>query len=179
KEVVTYAGLLARAHDEGLKLIETEVVQLPCEENSFVAVVRAAVETQRGIFYGIGDASPDNVNAKMRPHLIRMAETRAKARALRDAVNIGIVSIEELGDLNAEEPVPSNVLPIRKPKEHRPEPMTNRQRRLLFRLLTERGHEPSETKQVLLDAAGVEDVSDITKAMASELIDQLKNSDDS
>jgi hypothetical protein len=49
-------------------------------------------------FSGIGDASPENVSRNIVPHLIRMAETRAKARALRDAVNVGATALEELSD---------------------------------------------------------------------------------
>src|SRR5216684_7657471 len=96
KDVVTYAGLLSKAHDEGLKFIKTSLVQAPTDDNSRVAIARAEVETSRGTFQGYGDASPENVNSFIVPHLIRMAETRAKARALRDAVNIGVVSFEEL-----------------------------------------------------------------------------------
>src|SRR6185369_13174248 len=59
-------------------------------------IVRALVETKRGRFEGIGDADPGNVEDFIAPHLIRVAETRAKARALRDAVNCGVVSSEEL-----------------------------------------------------------------------------------
>jgi hypothetical protein len=112
KEVATYAGLLARAHEEGLRRITTMVVQAPSPDNAHTTIVRAEVETDKGVFSGIGDAGPDNVNRRIAPHAIRMAETRAKARALRDAVNIGIVALEELsGDEdfeNGDEPRPRN-----------------------------------------------------------------------
>lgn len=97
KEVASYAGLLAKAHDEGLRRVATTLRQVPAEENGGMAIVEATIETAKGTFSGIGDASPKSVNARIAPHLIRMAETRAKARALRDAVNIGVVSMEELG----------------------------------------------------------------------------------
>ena len=98
KEVATYAGLLARAHEEGLSAIRTEVVQVPNDGNGGVAIVTAQVTTNKGTFCGIGDASERNVNRRIAPHIIRMAETRSKARALRDAVNIGVVALDELGD---------------------------------------------------------------------------------
>src|SRR5262245_15352130 len=90
KEVATYAGLLSRAHEEGLKSIVTELVQVPSLANKMVAIAKAQVTTERGAYHGIGDASAENVNKKISPHIVRMAETRAKARALRDAVNIGM-----------------------------------------------------------------------------------------
>jgi hypothetical protein len=102
KDVVTYAGLLNLGHDNGLKRIDTQLLQFPSETNDLTAVFAATVETEKGIFKCHGDANPDNVNNRIVPHIIRMAETRAKARALRDAVNIGVVSLEELesnGDL--------------------------------------------------------------------------------
>lgn len=107
KEVATYAGLLAKAHEEGLRSIQTRIVQVPAEDNGWIAIVEATVETGKGSFGGIGDASPQNVGRKIVPHLIRMAETRAKARALRDAVNIGVVALEELGGEEAEASAPA------------------------------------------------------------------------
>ena len=43
-----------------------------------------------------GDATPSNVNDKVAPHFARVALTRAKARALRDALDIEMCSVEEL-----------------------------------------------------------------------------------
>jgi len=111
KEVATYAGLLARAHEEGLRSVATKLVQVPSPDNGMTAIVEATVETSKGSFAGIGDANPDNVNRRVAAHLIRMAETRAKARALRDAVNIGVVALEELG--GEEEDAVSNRAPAR------------------------------------------------------------------
>jgi len=102
-----YAGLLDYAHQLGLTGISTNLVQVPSELNGMVAIAHATVTLQdeRGerVFQGLGDANPTNVTRMMAPHLIRMAETRAKARALRDAVNIGTAALEELGGEGTEE----------------------------------------------------------------------------
>lgn len=110
KQYVLFAGLLDEAHQKGLRGIDTELVQVPTAENGTVAVVKATVEMEDGrTFSGIGDASPDNVGRNIVPHIIRMAETRAKARALRDAVNVGAVALEELSE--GDDAPPANYYP--------------------------------------------------------------------
>src|SRR5918997_2977888 len=98
KDYVLYAGLLDLAHQQGLKAIKTQLIQAPGGDNGQVAICLAEVTTEKGTFTGIGDADPGNVSRMMATALIRMAETRAKARALRDAVNVGMAALEELGD---------------------------------------------------------------------------------
>lgn len=207
KEVATYAGLLARAHEEGLRAIRTELLQVPTESNDQVAIVAATVETDKGTFTGIGDASPSNVNRRIATALIRMAETRAKARALRDAVNIGLVALEELAGDSEElvEPSPAhhpdaspnNVRPLprsgARASEARARPtdppppnrgsvdrasrMTDAQRRLLFRVLAEHGYTGDEAVERLLASAGVDDLQKITKSRASQLIDAWRSNE--
>lgn len=102
KSFCLYAGLLELAHQQGLKSIQTELIQIPTDANNMVAICSATVileqDGKERIFTGIGDAAPKNVAPAMQACLLRMSETRAKARALRDAVNIGVAAVEELGD---------------------------------------------------------------------------------
>ncbi len=94
KEFILYDGLLDMAHQMELQSIKTEMVQY----DGKVVIFRATATTKDGkSFDGYGDATTENVNKMIAKHMIRMAETRAKARALRDLTNVGMCSVEELG----------------------------------------------------------------------------------
>ena len=45
-----------------------------------------------------GDASPNNVGSRVRSSMLRVGETRAKNRAMRDFLSINMCSFEELDD---------------------------------------------------------------------------------
>jgi len=105
KDFIQFLGLIDLLHQEsgGRFTITTRLEQAPTDENKQTAIVSAMV-TLRGDdgepvreAAGLGDANPANVSRAMAPHLIRMAETRGKARALRDLLNVGMVAAEELG----------------------------------------------------------------------------------
>lgn len=100
KDFVLYSGLLDLAHQKGLSRISVQILQYPTPENKNWAICVATAESSSGVYTDIGDASPDNCNSKISRHLIRMASTRAKARALRDLTNIGMCCLEELADLD-------------------------------------------------------------------------------
>jgi len=91
KDFITYDGLLDMAHQMGLVSIETELI----DKDPYIFKAVAMTETQK--FTGFGDADDGNVNKMIAKHKIRMAETRAKARALRDLTNVGMCSVEEMG----------------------------------------------------------------------------------
>lgn len=101
KEFVLYSGLLDLAHQKGIKRIVIEPVQYPTKDNKMEAICKAIVESSNGeLFVEIADANPLNVNRMVVEHILRVAATRAKARALRDFTNIGMTCLEELGDLD-------------------------------------------------------------------------------
>ena len=185
KEVVTYAGLLNRAHQEGLKSLRTRLVQTPNGENEMTAISLAEVVTDKGVFRDYGDANPQNVNSRIVPHIIRMSITRAKARALRDAINVGVISMEELGQEygngnGGKPPSPNatvgngNGKPPQGSESSEVKFMTVEQRKFLFKLLSEKGMAADDGHAWLCKAASVEDVKLITKKQASELIDHLR-----
>ena len=95
---VPFKTLLDKAHKQyGLAGVETEILQFPCAENGNMAIFRATVKNSDGAtFSGHGDADPKNTTSTIAPHLLRMAETRAIARALRWLTNSGETAIVEI-----------------------------------------------------------------------------------
>lgn len=96
KPYIKFSGLLALAHAEGL--MELQAAWTYNDETTSLAHAVAIFEDGKR-FEESGDASPANVLKKIAPHFRRVALTRAKARALRDALNIAdLCSVEELGE---------------------------------------------------------------------------------
>ncbi|MCR4317116.1 MAG: DUF3072 domain-containing protein [Planctomycetes bacterium] len=206
-EVVTYKGLLAMAHEAGLKSVRTTLLQAPAVSNDDTAIVAAIVmmDDERD-FHAIGDASPRSVTKRIEPHLIRMAETRAKARAFRDALSISEVSLEELSDEvdfggsrnggnrsgyrgngngggynsgnhgnNRSRQNGGNGRGANNRRSSGPELMTDAQRRYLFRLASEQGITGDAATDYLCENFRVNDLEQITKADASDMIDRWTN----
>ena len=184
KSFVLYAGLLDLAHSQGLKRIQTEIVQIPRPENDQVAIVHAEVETERGVYSGIGDASPANVNRGMALHVIRLAETRAKARALRDAVNVGVAALEELGEDVAGEPEAAPPVPFPRGADSATagtgrgdsapaDAASPAQVRALYAIARERGISEAFFEDQVLKEFGSKP-AELTRRQASGLIDRLK-----
>ena len=122
KDFVLYTGLLDLGHQIGIQSMNIEAIQFPTKDNGNEAICKAIVTSIDGrVFSEIGDANPKNVNNQIAVHVIRMAATRAKARALRDMTNIGMTCLEELGDIESVTGADqSKVIPLRqKTKQQR------------------------------------------------------------
>ncbi|HPQ02475.1 MAG TPA: hypothetical protein PK183_04130 [Bacillota bacterium] len=117
RDYILYGGVLQLAKERGLRRISTRIIQIPSKDNSMYAVVEAEVETEDGVFSEVGDASPESVARSIQPHLLRMATTRAKARAMRDAVGIDMVALEELGDALPDRDVMDEEVDLRSPED--------------------------------------------------------------
>lgn len=101
REFVKYPGLLDLGHQKGIVKIDVDPVQYPTKENGMFAICKALIVSSDGrTFTDVGDANPDNCSSKVRKHVLRMASTRAIARALRSYTNIGMTCLEELGDFD-------------------------------------------------------------------------------
>ena len=92
---VRFDGLLSLGHARGLVELSTTVVVV----TEAMAVCQCVARFTDGLVVtDIGDASPGNVKKHLAPHWIRIAATRASARALRRALNVDAVALEELGE---------------------------------------------------------------------------------
>jgi hypothetical protein len=98
-DIVNFEDLLDAAHMNGLVSIETQLIEKDISKK--YALFKAVVTGTKGRYEAHGDATDDNLESKMiKPHFIRMAETRAIARALRWYTNNAKVADVETGKVN-------------------------------------------------------------------------------
>ncbi len=96
KDHMLYKGLLALAHekDPNFSMEITESFVNPEMTMAWCKVRLTSKMNQ--VFDGFGSSSPANTGKMTQSHPVEMAHTRAKGRALRDFVNIGVAMAEEL-----------------------------------------------------------------------------------
>jgi hypothetical protein len=96
---ITHAGLIWTAQRRRCHGIETTLQKEVSDPVAGRWVFKATVYKTPGSrgFVGYGDADPSNVSTLVRGAEMRVAETRAVDRALRQAYGIGLCSVEELG----------------------------------------------------------------------------------
>jgi hypothetical protein len=95
-DMTTFEDLLNDAHTkfDGNISIRTELIHNDWEKKQ--AIVKATVEIiGTGVYQAYGDATQENCGQMVQKHWIRMAETRAIARALRWATNNAKAATEE------------------------------------------------------------------------------------
>lgn len=161
KDFILYGGLITLGHAEGIKGIKTQVLQLPNDDNGQMAVVHAVVIDKDGNeWHGLGDADDTNVNKNIAKHKIRMAETRAKGRALRDMLGIDMVMDGEL------------VNPYEK------EMITQLQAKTIKKVMNQKGLDKQDVSDLAFSLFGVKSATRLLKEQADELIAALELDDD-
>ncbi len=100
KKFVTFNGLLAEAHKQGI--VDTRVTELNVDWEKKSAYCIVACKIGEKEFMGVGSGTQENCGDMVKGHFVEMAHTRAKSRAYRDALNIDMVSVEELTDLKGQ-----------------------------------------------------------------------------
>ena len=91
---IKYVGLLELAHQRGLQSLTVHWTH----NSDDLSLAHALAVFPFGTFEECADSTPANVGKKVALHWRRLSLTRAKARVLRDALNVDMVALEELGD---------------------------------------------------------------------------------
>ena len=94
KQFITFAGLLDRAYREGLE--DIRIIDLRVDWDKKAAYCIAACKIGEKEIMSAGSGTVENCNTMVAGHFVEMAQTRAFARCLRTALNIDLVSKEEM-----------------------------------------------------------------------------------
>jgi len=189
------SGRLRLAHEDNPELkISTKIIQF----DEQIAVVKATVETSKGIFTGTGMSSAER-DVKIVPAILELAETRAIARALRfSCYGLEFCSAEEISHLDEnveselenhpEPPSPATrnyvekpiycgadgtPTPTQPPQDKKNSRISNRQLNYIINLGKSIGWDSKDLNEESLKAFGV-NLEYLSVKEASHFIDQLK-----
>jgi len=163
RDFVKYDGLITMAHESGIQSLNAKFLHVSSELATATATVMLA---DGRTFTECGDATPNNVASHVAPHFARVALTRAKSRALRDALNIHMVSTAEIGDISDAEGGDYG-------HAETGEEASAKQIGFICSLLKDRGVKDGDKKDLIREAMG----EPVLKSAASQWIEHIKERD--
>lgn len=116
-EAIKVDGLIALAHEKGLKSMKTKIIQFPSQENQWTCIASTTVvgydwnpitdQVEEVEYEDFADANANNCTTMTKASYIRMASTRSVGRALRKYTNIDMVCSDEIANTvdNFEPPI--------------------------------------------------------------------------
>lgn len=161
KEAILYNGLLALAHaDPRFGHIESHIVVYPTAENKFTCYARAEIYDKTGKRIGMeeADANAANCGKMTAASFPRMALTRAKGRAFRDFLNVGMVTSDEI------------------PQVYEPDLASPKQIGKIKVLAKPIMPKKSQLMDFLYNTVGTDQLNDLTEAEADVVIMELQRS---
>ena len=178
---IKYKGLLSLAHKKNtfIGFDEGIVVHIDTKTKNCIYSVKALFqkdETHITRFTAIGHSSPENISSNGRAneyekYYVVIAETRAKARALRDALNIPLTSFEELGE-GIKELVHPNGSSTHSNGATPPQKISDAQKKLINNL-ADKIDKGDKMVRKALSQLNVETIDDLNTKQASSIIEAL------
>jgi len=101
KKFIKADGLMHLAHKVGVAEIKITHQEVNWEAECARTIVTVKLLPEKSLgneryFTGSGSATPQNCSGMVKKHFVEMSETRAVSRALRKALNVDMVSAEEI-----------------------------------------------------------------------------------
>lgn len=155
-QFVYLRGLIRLAHERGITETSSQVRQSPAAEHPVAVVTYGYTFRDGAHFEASADAHQKNTNKGMDIYLTAIAEARAKARALRDAFNISLCSVEEIGSVESRDN----------------EPIDSSQIQGIKMLMKRKGLSVTDT-MALIDNTEAQELSDLTKTDGRLLMKKL------
>lgn len=161
KEFVYLKGLERLARARGVVEKQTKVHATPTTENPIAVVSVTYIFKDGARWESVADCTVKSAKEGFGKYLTAMAESRAKARALRDAFGIALCSVEEIGTPSAQE------------EDEEIPPISDPQKYLIGSLLKEK-NKTLEDCRVILKVNKLTSVDELNKAQAGTLIRKLQ-----
>lgn len=168
-EAIKVDGLIALAHEKGIKSMKTKIIQFPSQENQFTCIASTTVigydwnpatkQIEEVEFEDFADANPNNCTAMTKASYIRMASTRSVGRALRKYTNIDMVCSDEI----------ANAVDIVEPMIDMDQLMT------IKNLVSTKGITPEAFQKILMQRYGHTNYQGLTMKQGHEVVEVLQS----